>query len=158
MLRTFAFILAVSMLPSSTHAQNQKLFFQPPTYVGRGQMVAADFNGDGKLDLISADGTVQLGNGDGTFKTGTAWSVSGQNYSGFLAAGDFNGDGKPDLVVSLGTSLYVLPGNGDGTFQQAIATNIGTGLGAILVADVNGDGKPDVLGNGACGLMIFLGK
>jgi hypothetical protein len=64
----------------------QSLFFQPPTYPGSGQVVTADFNGGGKLDLVSADGTVQLGNGDGTFKTGTPWSVTAQK-NGVLCTG-----------------------------------------------------------------------
>ena len=37
-------------------------------------------------------------------------------------------------------------GNGDGTFQTPVTTNIGAQLGSIQVADVNGDGKPDVIG------------
>jgi hypothetical protein len=152
-------IIAISCLALTPRAQAQNLFFQPPTYAGSPPTVTADFNGDGKPDLASADGTVQLGNGDGTFKTGTPWTT-GQSVTSAtpIAAADFNGDGKPDLVFSSGTSLFVLLGNGDGTFQTAISTNIGTSLSPFVVADVNGDGKADVLGIGASGLFVFFGK
>ncbi len=44
-------------------------------------------------------------------------------YSFSLAAADINGDGKPDLVVanSGSSSVSVIVGNGDGTFQPAVA-------------------------------------
>ncbi len=64
----------------------------PPSYTGSGDLFNADFNRDGKIDLLSSDGTLELGNGDGTFTLGTA--VPG----GVLAIGDFNGDGNTDVL------------------------------------------------------------
>jgi hypothetical protein len=90
-------------------------------YSGGGNVFAADFNSDGKLDILTSDGTMNLGDGDGTFKTGTA--VSGT----VLAVADFNGDGKPDVLeqvfnndghLDLATNVgSVLLGDGSGTFQ-----------------------------------------
>ena len=55
--------------------------------------------------------------------------------------------------------LNVLLGNGDGTFQTAIATNPGTAFLSVVVADVNGDGKPDILGLSQTGtLFVLLGN
>jgi hypothetical protein len=52
-----------------------------------------------------------------------------------------------------------LLGNGDGTFQPAIATNSGAGFTALVVADFNGDGKLDVAGMvPGVGLLVFLGQ
>lgn len=149
-------VVTLLLILGSSPAYSQNLFFQPPTYAGGGQIISANLNGDGKPDLISLDGTVQLGNGDGTFSAGVPWT-SGQNIIGTItsfAVADFNGDGKSDLAVSAGTFLYILLGNGDGTFQTAISSNIGTSLPFLLAADVNGDGKTDLLSIG----FVFLGK
>jgi FG-GAP-like repeat/Abnormal spindle-like microcephaly-assoc'd, ASPM-SPD-2-Hydin/FG-GAP repeat len=107
---------------------------------GGSPLVAADFNGDGKLDLF-AGGSVLLGNGDGTFlihanyATGTAG-----------AAADLNGDGKADLVLTQpnSNSVAVLVGNGDGTFQPAAQYGIPASSTYVVIADFNGDGKFDL--------------
>jgi hypothetical protein len=152
-------VLVVALLfLTSSHAllaQGQNIFFVPPTYPERGPSVTADFNGDGKPDVVSGDGTVLLGNGDGTFTVGTKLSVAGQ----LIAVGDFNGDGKPDVLIISSTFLNVFLGNGDGTFQAAVSQNIGTGLVSVAVADLNGDGKADVLGViSGTAVLVLLGK
>jgi hypothetical protein len=60
---------------------------------------AADFNHDGKLDLVALGSTlsVLLGNGDGTFQAGV--SLPADPYWGLPFVGDFNGDGWPDVAV-----------------------------------------------------------
>src|SRR5262245_16202830 len=60
-------------------------------------VVAADFNGDGKLDLAAAnhdsdDVSVLLGKADGTFQSALNSPTGSGPWS--LAAGDFNADGK----------------------------------------------------------------
>ena len=60
------------------------------------QLILADFNGDGHLDVASGAGNfLLLGNGDGTFQTFQHLGAGGQG----IAAGDFNGDGKPDVAA-----------------------------------------------------------
>ena len=68
-----------------------------------------------------------------------------------VAVGDFNGDGTLDLVVAnfSGSSVSVLLGNGDGTFQPAVsysaaANNLGNNPYSVAVGDFNGDGIPDL--------------
>ena len=61
------FALAVAC-GASTPAQ---ILFQPfPLSIPVAE-VTADFNGDGKADIVAANGGVEFGNGDGTFTAGT---------------------------------------------------------------------------------------
>lgn len=160
MLRTSISALALLLLCCSSNAQNQNIFFVPPTYHFTGfNPIAADLNGDGKADLVSTVGTVLLGNADGTLHTGTPWSINGQvPYPDVIAVADFNGDGKPDLLVTAQNYFYVLLGIGDGTFQAPLTTTTGVSAGfPVFVTDVNGDGKPDIILAATIGL-VYLGN
>ena len=115
-------------------------------------IASADFNGDAISDLaVTNNGSntvsILLGNSDGTFGTKTDYPT-GPAPQG-IAAADFNTDGKTDLAVayqtdSLGNSISILLGNGDGTF--AAATNIpgGSNPFGILAADLTGGGNQDL--------------
>jgi hypothetical protein len=153
--------LVLAVLVSATALAQTSPFFVPPVFPGAGATVSADFNRDGKPDLISTDGTVLLGNGDGTFTVGKPLGLTGQNTN-LIATGDFNGDGKPDLVLAslASNTFYVLLGNGDGTFGAPIITTIASPLSFLAAADLNGDGKADVLvvPSISGGLFTYLGK
>jgi uncharacterized protein (DUF2141 family) len=160
--------------------------FQAPINSAAGtsssSLVVGDFNGDGKLDLaMGANGavTVLLGNGDGTFQApinsdaGTDPTIKVEVM--WVAAGDFNRDGKLDLVVAnKGTyannfsdsSVLVLLGNGDGTFQAAAEYGPVVNPYCVAVGDFNGDGNLDLaVPNGGAfppqnvgGVSILLGN
>jgi hypothetical protein len=116
-------------------------------------IAVADVNGDGKLDVLVANGYVNvlLGNGDGTFQP--AQEITSDTLGVIsIAAADVNGDGKIDLVAANTNNgvppatVSVFLGNGNGTFQSPQTFNSGAAnLSAVAIADVNGDGKPDVL-------------
>ena len=146
--------LLITLLPSLAVAQGQYNFIVPPAYSGTGTQFVADFNGDGKPDLLDSYGNLQLGNGDGTFTAGIP--VPGTP----LAVADFNGDGKPDVLEQGTGTLLVLLGNGDGTFQAPISTDSGADLipAAIAAGDLNGDGKADVVGVFNGSMLVYLSK
>jgi FG-GAP repeat. len=63
-----------------------------------------------------------------------------------VAVADLNRDGKPDLVTANISSVSVLLGKGDGTFQPGMVYANGDGdTYSVAVADLNRDGKPDVV-------------
>jgi hypothetical protein len=65
-----------------------------PSTALAGQLLAGDFNGDGKLDLVLGN-QLFYGNGDGTF----APVATPQSGLQIIQAGDVNGDGKLDLLA-----------------------------------------------------------
>jgi hypothetical protein len=130
---------------------------------------SADFNGDGKLDLLlltpdygsGATIAILLGNGDATFQAPVTYSVPTAPY---LVLGDFNGDGKPDIAISGGLSggtLSILINNGNGTFTGPTNYSIPGNVLALAAADFNGDGKLDLVvpsGGSSAALYVLLGN
>jgi len=126
---------------------------------GASFIAVADVNGDGKPDLLVANGRatgtngvgVLLGNGDGTFQPVVTYSSFGMQAR--LAIGDINNDGAPDIVLSnvQGPTIVVLLGNGNGKFQNPSAFAAGNEiLTAVTLADVNHDGKLDLIAANRC--------
>ena len=136
-------------------------FELPVDPLGSIAIVAADFNGDGKLDLATANylgSSVSILLNDTTDgATIASFSVAAKLLAGMdgpyaLAVGDFNGDGKPDLATanSYGNSVAVLvnetlPGSSDLHFDLAANPAVGQGPIAIAVGDFNGDHRPDLV-------------
>jgi hypothetical protein len=102
-----AVLLSIALVAFASPARAQVSFFQAPVVLGAGNLFVADFNGDGKLDILassSGGGYLSLGNGDGTFAQGMG--VSGTP----LAVADLNGDGKLDILEQTTGTLKL--GNG----------------------------------------------
>jgi uncharacterized protein (TIGR03437 family) len=130
--------------PVTMPAEIHPMFGPTPT----NYTLAADFNRDGRLDLVGAVDApnpplrrivrLLLGRGDGTF---TPRDIeTGQLL--VVGTGDFNGDRIPDLVIEAEMSLVVLLGNGEGDFQRGARISA-SGNGA-RVADFNRDGFSDL--------------
>ncbi len=140
---------------------------QPLVVPGNGnvlQMVPADFNADGKLDLavrITTTVSVFLGMGDGTFSAAPKLNVPVGFEASSLATGDLNGDNKADLLVvtsSNGSQTAVaLLGNGDGTFKAVDNPSEAGGENGATLGDFNGDKKLDLATSTVRPVSIQLG-
>ncbi len=125
---------------------------------------AADFNNDGYMDFVvcgSSGGSVMYfeGRGDGTFKSPVSVPLGKGTSQYAVIAGDFNDDYNPDIIskgresgsASRPYQMTLAKGNGDGTFEDGVDTNIdpyayygpysGDGF------DFNYDGYQDVIIN-----------
>jgi Ca2+-binding RTX toxin-like protein len=128
----------------------------------------ADFNGDGRADILwrMADGTIFnfLGTANGGFtNNGGNSAVTVSTAYEVAGTGDFNGDGRADILWRnsstgvifnfLGTASGGFSNNGDNSYVAA-----GTGAAVTGVGDFNGDGRSDILWRTTTGTIFnFLG-
>jgi len=128
------------------------------------QVAFADFDGNGTVDLLSANQgahTVSLlrGRGDGTFRK--AMEIrAGIAHPLAIATADMNGDGHPDAVLVNGlrrNGVAILLGDGTGGFRRSIFPG-GHRSQWVIAADFNADGVPDVAtANAGGGVSVLLG-
>lgn len=131
-------------------------------------VITADFNGDGSLDIATANTrganiSVLLGNGTGTFGPAANYWAGAQPVS--LIAGHFNADVCIDVAVALSGSTQVqIPGmpagttephyhasvllnncDGLGTFADYVQYRVGLNPAQIITEDLNGDNILDLV-------------
>jgi len=110
-----------------------------------------DFNGDGKLDVATANASanvsVLLGTDTGSFAAAVDYTVP-FGLGSHLSAADLDGDGKLDLACAAGggtAELAVLRGDGAGSFGAAIPYFTHGNPTALAIGDLDGDRKPDLV-------------
>jgi hypothetical protein len=133
---------------------------------GFNQLLFADLNGDGNLDMVAgANGEggvgIFLGDGQGGLAPGQ-YLADVLNIGGPIMVADVNGDGIPDIGLMEGATLAIFLGNGDGTFT-ASENYFGGGPepGFLLAQDQHGQpasaGLPDIIEpDGYLGIVVLL--
>jgi PKD repeat protein len=169
-------LVALALLTSVAvgDASTRPAFDAPATFAAGTQpwdVVAADVNGDGKIDAIVPNlhsDTVSVFLGDGTGGFAAAQDFSTASNPGAVVVADFNGDGHPDVAVDEAgaqqVSIYL--GDGTGAFAQSASSIQSTHAQDMLnpgiaAGDLNGDGNPDLVvsaGGSAGGYVsVYLG-
>lgn len=147
-------VTGVDTTNGTVDGREAELSFATPTsvYVGSSptSIRTADVNGDGKLDILTANYSsgsvsVRLGDGAGGFSGST--TINGQSNPRSLVVADVNGDGKLDLLTANAgsNSVSVQLGDGAGGFSGSTSISVDDNPYSLAIADVNGDGKLDFL-------------
>lgn len=110
---------------------------------------AADFDKDGKLDLVTANfwsDNISILHNAGAGVFGSAVNYPAGDGIRSVAVSDVNSDGYSDLISANGdaNTLSVLLNNGDGTFAAQVVYSTGGAPHCVVAADFNGDGHTDV--------------
>ncbi|MEI9864871.1 MAG: VCBS repeat-containing protein [Limisphaerales bacterium] len=153
--RIFITSVAVTLLAGLISAKAGLTFLSSTYTVGHAPncATAADVNGDGSLDLISANYadnalTVLTNSGGGIFSSNATIKV-GIGPASVIAA-DISGNGKVDLVCANygaggGKTVTILTNNGSGVFGSNATITVGIGPYCVIAADLKGAGKLDLV-------------
>ena len=128
----------------------------PPLFysgISKGSTVWADYDNDGKLDLLVAGSDGSCGGGCGGLYLlrnmgGDVFTQSGlvPAFNNAQAAwGDYDNDGRPDVVVGSDFTGLAYHNEGGGVFSDALAD---LHVQSVAWGDANGDGRLDLLTTG----------
>lgn len=122
---------------------------------GTGGLLLYDFNGDGRLDILTTIGTVRdaaawqlvvsRGNGNGTFQAPTVLGPTNNGRAMEILVGDVDADGDEDLLVLTNERVIVYRRAGSTVGAPEVLISGLDSAVELGYADVTGDGRPDLL-------------
>lgn len=154
----FAFVTTLTSCLLLAHAGQAGINFSgvPPVSVGPHPefMAAGDLNNDGKSDIVVISPTSKeidtfiAADTPAKFAPAQVLTIPGSRKLQGLALGDLNADDRLDLVVADQAiqTIWILLGNGNGTFQAPFQVKIANSrrLTAVAIANFDGSGNPDL--------------
>jgi hypothetical protein len=145
-----------------------------PTDLHPNGIAVADFDGDGKPDMATANNysssgspaSISILRNTSSLKNisfAPAQKIPNGVLTYAIASGDLDGDGKPDLVCSsiVDQAISIYRNNSTpGTISFAPKTDLpaGDNTYSIAIADFDGDGKPDIVFTNALSNSISIYK
>jgi hypothetical protein len=128
-----------------------------------GSVALGDFNKDGFLDLATTSAPdnavyILLNKGTATPSFGTPAKITMNSGPYYLTIGDFDRDGKTDIISANNgnTTVGLLLGKGDGTFNAATYYTVGGNAIFANEGDINGDDQVDLTAVTGNGLSVLL--
>ncbi len=130
-----------------------------PLDVAAANLVAADLNKDGRIDLafsstdgvrVVLQGKPKPGKPNGprqpVWLPAREYDVTGAaGRSGAMVAGDLDGDGRTDLALLVSDGTFVLTQKADGTMSQPVKHHCGARPLGLFINDVDGNGRDDLV-------------
>jgi large repetitive protein len=130
-----------------------------PQANGFARPLAADFDQDGKVDLMMVGGgqpRLLYGDGSGRFPESLATGIIGTVPAAIV---DWNGDGFMDLVLARSSNRFAVHLNENGrSFRAGGTVDVDGHTNEILVGDVTGDGHPDLVALTSTAIAIADGS
>ncbi|MBS1792203.1 MAG: VCBS repeat-containing protein [Acidobacteria bacterium] len=115
-------------------------------------VAAADFNGDGRQDIVAANAFPGINTVSVFLRNGTNDGFDPKvdypagNRPQVVEVGDLNGDGRQDIIAGNrdGHISILFRNAGNNGFDAPLSLTVADVVDFLVIGDLNGDGRPDI--------------